>query len=155
MSDTSTRAGLGTLLRRLLADLDGAVQAEYDRRAAAVRPKYYPVVRRLLALEDESIGALAVAAGVSQPAMTQTLREMQGAGLVAVAPGPDRREHRARLTAAGRTLAAELAPLWAAIDAAARQLEAEVGPLAQILAAAGDALRRESFSARIDRELSR
>lgn len=151
----SASPGLGTRLRRLLADLDGAVQAEYDRRGAAFRPKYHPVVRRLLARPAESTGALAASAGVSQPAMTQTLREMTSAGLVAVAPGPDRREHLARLTPAGRTLAAELAPLWAAIEAAARQLEDEAGPLGQVLDAATEALRRQPFSARIDREFNR
>ena len=83
----SASPGLGTRLRCLLADLDGAVQAEYDRRGAAFRPKYHPVVRRLLARPAESTGALAASAGVSQPAMTQTLREMTRAGLVAVAPG--------------------------------------------------------------------
>jgi DNA-binding MarR family transcriptional regulator len=87
--------------------------------------------------------------------MTQTLREMARAGLLATTPGPDRREHLARLTPAGHALAAELAPLWAAIDAAARELEAEAGALGQVLDAAAEALRRQPFSARIDRELNR
>ena len=155
MNDVSLSLGLGTRLRRLLAELDGAVQAEYDRRGAAFRPKYHPVVRRLLVAEAESTGVLAAAAGVSQPAMTQTLRDMARAGLLAVTPGLDRREHLARLTTAGRALAAELGPLWTAIEAAARQLETEAGPLGQVLDAAAEALRRQPFSTRIDRELTR
>lgn len=155
MESSETILGLGARLRRLLAALDGAVQAEYDRRAVAFRPRFHPVVRHLMAHGPSSVGALALEAGVSQPALTQTLNEMRRAGLVLDAEGEDRREKRVSLTAAGLALAAELAPLWAAIAAAAHDLEAEAGPLGQVLDAAAAALQREPFSARIAKELSR
>jgi DNA-binding MarR family transcriptional regulator len=155
MSDLTSPLGLGARLRRLLAALDGAVQAEYDRRAVPFRPRYYPVVRQLLASGPASVGALSAGAGVTQPAVTQTLNEMRRAGLVTLGEGADRRERRVSLTDAGRALAADLAPLWSAVEAAARDLEAEAGPLGQVLDAAAAALQREPFGARIAKALPR
>lgn len=153
MSTPAPALGLGSRLRQLLAALDGAVQAEYDRCGAAFRPRFYPVVRQLLAAGASSVGALAAGAGVSQPAITQTLNEMRRAGLVAVGPGDTRREKLVRLTPEGEALAARLQPLWAAVEAAAARLEAEIGPLGEILGAASQALEREPFAVRIAREL--
>lgn len=155
MSTPSPSLGLGSRLRQLLAALDGAVQAEYDRRGVPFRPRFYPVVQQLLAGGALSVGALATGAGVSQPAITQTLNEMRRDGLVAAGPGDTRREKLVRLTPKGEALAADLQPLWAAIEVAAARLEAEIGPLSEILQTAGKALEREPFGARIARELLR
>jgi len=154
-ADVAVSLGLGARLRLVLGALDGAVQAEYDRRGAPFRPRFHPVVRQLMAAGPASIGALAVGAGVSQPAITQTLNEMRREGLVAVGAGADRREKLVRLTPQGAALALELQPLWTAIDAAARDLETEAGPLGQVLHAAAEALRREPFGDRIAKELAR
>lgn len=155
MQDEIPALGLGARLRRLLAALDGAVQAEYDRLSVPFRPRFHPVVRQLMAAGPASVGALAAGAGVSQPAVTQTLNEMRREGLVALAEGADRREKLVSLTPAGEALAADLGPLWSAIEAAARNLEADAGPLGQVLDAAAMALQHEPFGARIARELSR
>ena len=155
MSPPDVSLGLGSRLRLLLAALDGAVQGEYDRRGAAFRPRFHPVVRQLMATGPTGIGALAAGAGVSQPALTQTVNEMRREGLVDVSVGDDRREKLVRLTPEGLALAEALQPLWTAIEAAARRLEDEAGPLGQILQAAADALRREPFGDRIAKELAR
>lgn len=155
MESFSIPLGLGARLRQVLAALDGAVQAEYDRRGAPFRPRFHPVVRQLTGGGPASIGALAAGAGVSQPAITQTVNEMRREGLITVSAGDDRRERLVRLTARGRAVADDLQPVWSAIDAAARELEAEAGPLGQILDAAAAALRREPFGDRITKELSR
>lgn len=155
MTSAPIALGLGARLRQLLAALDGAVQAEYDRRCVAFRPRFHPVVRQLMTVGPASIGALAAGAGVSQPAITQTLNEMRREGLVAMSAGDDRREKLVRLTSEGQALAQDLRPLWAAIEAAARRLEDDAGPLGQVLEAATEALRREPFGDRIAKELSR
>lgn len=154
MTSSPATLGLGARLRQLLAALDGAVQAEYDRRGAPFRPRFHPVVRQLMAGGPASIGALATGAGVSQPAITQTLNEMRREGLVAMTVGDDRREKLAHLTSQGEALAEDLRPLWAAIEAAARRLEDDAGPLSQVVEAATEALRRESFGDRIAKELT-
>lgn len=147
--------GLGTRLRRLIAALDAGVQAAYDGSGIRFKPRYYPIVRILLTKEEESVGALAAALGVTQPAVTQTVSEMGKAGLVAIASGADRRERLVHLTSAGRALVGELAPIWRATDAAARRLDEEVGGgFGEMLDRMLDRLAAEPFDARIAGELA-
>lgn len=146
--------GLGTLLRHLLARLDGDVQAIYDELGIPFRPRFFPVARELQRRGPTSVGTLARAVGLTQPAITQTLEEMRKAELVAQLPGRDRRERLAELTERGREVTNSLAEVWAAVDAAAADLDAELPiPLALVVCKAHAALEREPFGDRIKRKM--
>src|SRR5688572_18478370 len=109
---TNLTAGLGTRLRRLLAMVDGDVQLVYDEIGLPFRPRFYPVAALLLDDGPTAVGEIARAAGVSQPAATQTIGEMRRLGLVRMAAGADRRSRRVELTAEGRRVATRLVPVW-------------------------------------------
>lgn len=146
--------GLGTQLRRLLALLDGDVQQLYDEGGHSFRPKYFPVMAALLQKDGQDVLALAAAAQVTQPAMTQTLQAMEQAGLVALTPGEDRRQKLVTLTSAGRATAEELTPFWSAVRRAASSLERELSAsLAGVVEEALAALERKSFKSRIKEEM--
>lgn len=143
--------GLGTQLRHLLDLLDGAVAGAYAGEGLAYRPRYTPIVRALIASEPRTITQIAEAAGITQPAATQTVSLMIRDGLVSSAPGAtDARQRVIRLTAAGRALLPRLQACWRATAAAAASLDAELAfPLSQVLADAITALERKSFGERL------
>jgi MarR family transcriptional regulator, organic hydroperoxide resistance regulator len=155
MNHSSAPPGFGTLLRRLLAELDGDVQAHYDRLGLPFRPRFYPIFRHLLAQESATIGEIAAAIHATQPAATQTVNELKGLGLVAADTGTDRRERSVRLSREGLRLAKELAPLWQAIEQAAAGLDEELpAGLRETLESALSSLEQQPFRDRIDAALS-
>jgi DNA-binding MarR family transcriptional regulator len=143
--------GLGTRVRHLLDLLDGAVAEAYAREGLNWRPRYTPVMRALLAAEPRTVGEIADAAGITQPAATQTVSLMIRDGLVSSAAGAtDARRRMIRLTPAGRAIVPRLQACWGATAAAAAGLDAELAhPLAQALAEAIAALERKSFAERL------
>jgi len=146
--------GLGSKLRKLLAMLDGDVQAIYDELGVVFRPRFYPIVQSLGRADSCSIGELAECTGVSQPAATQSVNEMKRLGLVASAKSADRRQRPVQLTPAGKDLAEALKPVWNAADRAAAALEAELPfGLRQPLDDALAALDARRFSTRIRDQL--
>ena len=150
----SPPVGLGTLLRHLLSKLDGDVQSLYDELEIAFRPRFYPVVQQLLRERSATVGALSSNAGVSQPAMTQTIGEMKRLGLVTSARAADPRQRLVRLTGEGKRVVARLQPIWTATAKAAAELDEELpAPLPEVVAAALDALDRAAFKDRIRRKL--
>jgi MarR family transcriptional regulator, organic hydroperoxide resistance regulator len=145
--------GLGTRLRRLIAFLDGDVQALYDELGVGFRPRFYPIVR-LLMVGPATVGELAAGTEVSQPAATQTLQEMRKAGLVQISRGADARSRRVELTAEGRQLAKVLGPVWAAIGRAADRLDQELAHgLSATIDEALEALAETSFRTRIGKAM--
>jgi MarR family transcriptional regulator, organic hydroperoxide resistance regulator len=147
--------GLGTRLRCLLSLLDGDVQTTYDALAQPFRSRFYPVTILLRESGPLSVNEIARLTGVTQPAVTQTVREMCKRGLLETSSGADRRARQVGLTEAGRRLAEELGSVWAAIARAAEALESELAsPLGPLLDQAIAALRHEPFAARIQRQLS-
>lgn len=137
--------GLGTLLRSLLAALDGEVQQLYEAMGTTFRPRFFPVVQQLRAHGGGTVGALAKHVGVSQPAMTQTLAEMRARGLVA-----GERAREITLTSEGEALCARLEPVWCAVGAAAAELDRELPtPLRKTLVAALLRLEERPFGERI------
>ena len=142
--------GIGTQLRHLLELLDGAVTEAYANESLRYRPRYTPVMRALIASEPRAISQIAEAAGISQPAATQTVSLMIRDGLVSSAPGRDARQRMIRLTPAGRDLLPNLQRCWRATAAAAAGLDAELcSPLSHVLADAITALERKSFGDRL------
>jgi DNA-binding MarR family transcriptional regulator len=155
MKDRVDRAGLGTRLRHLVELLDGDVERRYRALGVAYRPRYTAVVKVLDREVDASIRDVADAAGITHSAASQTVRQMQVAGLVEASGSDDARERRVRLTAKARRLLPALRAQWAATNAAAEALERELArPLSATLDAAIEALERRSFYARIGDQLA-
>ena len=142
--------GLGTQLRHLIDLLDGDVAQHYKDAGLDYRPRYTPIVRALMALGTASIGQIADAAGITQPAATQTVNLMKKDGLVAVVAGTDGRQRLVTLSAQGKAMLPALEACWAATKAAADSLDAQLtAPLSRILNEALVALDGQSFHSRI------
>lgn len=145
--------GLGTLLRAVLAQLEPAVEQAYSAADPRMRSRYYPILRHLLIHEEASVGQIATAVGVSQPAITQTIRQMADDSLLDVRPGADRRARNVRLSAAGMDMVGRLRPVWRAVSAAADGLEQDSDqPIFATLEGVLDALSRQDFASRIAQE---
>lgn len=147
----SMKPTLGTQLRHLIELLDGAVEAAYAENGLDYRPRYTPVMRALMAFETCTIGQIAEAAGITQPAATQTVGRMIKEGLVTAEAGAqDGRRKMVRLTAQGQAMLPQLQRCWQATAEAARSLEAELpSSLSETLASASAALAGKSFGERI------
>lgn len=145
------KPGLGTQLRHLIDLLDGAVGAAYEEAGLDYRPRYTPVMRALMRDSPRTIGQIAEAAGITQPAATQTIALMLKAGLIASEPGAlDGRQKMIRLSEQGQALLPQLQKCWQATAAAAGSLDADLPyPLSDALANAIAALQQKSFGERI------
>jgi len=150
----AVKLGLGTQLRALMTKLDGDVQTIYDEAGLPFRPRFFPIVQHLLGHGPATVTALARAIGVSQPAATQTLREMAKLGLVDGQAGADARERLIGLSDRGAELADQLTPIWNAVREAAEELDRQLPhPLSQTVQSALAALDNEPFRERIRRRL--
>ncbi|MBB3220785.1 MarR family winged helix-turn-helix transcriptional regulator [Pseudoduganella umbonata] len=145
------KQGLGTQLRHLIELLDGAVAASYAEAGIDYRPRYTPVMRALAEGTPRTVGQIAAAAGITQPAATQTVALMLKEDLVATTAAPaDARQKLVHLSERGRALLPRLQQCWAATSAAAASLDADLPyPLSTTLAQAIAALEQQSFGARI------
>lgn len=145
------KATHGTQLRHLIELMDGAVGAAYEEAGLDYRPRYTPVMRALMAHEPASIGFIAEAAGITQPAATQTVAVMIKDGLVSAEAGAtDGRQKLIRFTEKGRAMIPQLQQCWQATRMAADSLEADLPyPLGEVLASAIDALAAKPFGDRI------
>lgn len=145
------KQGLGTQLRHLIELLDGAVAAAYAEEGIDYRPRYTPVMRALADGQACTVGQIAAAAGITQPAATQTVALMQKHGLVVTTPAPtDARQKIVRLSEGGQALLPRLTRCWQATSAAAASLDADLPhPLSDTLAQAIAALEQRPFGARI------
>lgn len=140
---------LGTQLRHLIELLDGAVQDAYVQAGVETRPRYTPIFRALAAREPSTIGQIAEAAGITQPAATQTVALMSKDGLVSVKPAPDdARQRLIRLTKKGRALYPKMQACWAATNLAADSLDQDAA-LSVAIASAIAALEIKPFAQRI------
>ncbi|WP_338766738.1 MarR family transcriptional regulator [Massilia sp. METH4] len=138
-------------MRHLIELLDGAVAASYVEAGIDYRPRYTPVMRALAEGTPRTVGQIAEAAGITQPAATQTVALMLKEDLVATMPAPgDARQKLVRLSERGRDLLPHLQRCWAATSAAAASLDADLPyPLSATLAHAIEALQCQPFGARI------
>ncbi len=141
---------LGTSLRHLIELLDGAVEEAYRDAQLDYRPRYTPVLRALIAIEPASIKDLAVHAGLTHSAASQTVAKMLRVGLVEVERGTDMRQQVVSLTTRAKNMIPILEQVWEVVNEAARDLDAElVYPLSQVVEDAILALERRPFGDRI------
>lgn len=147
---------LGTRLRHLLDQLDGAVGQIYaDLGLPGFRPRFTPIIRVLAAEGPSSIRDLAHAIGVTHSAASQTVAQMVKEDLVVRQLGEDARQRIIRLTPKAERLLPVLESEWDATTAAATALEAELAfPLSRLVDETLAALGRRSMHRRISDVLS-
>jgi DNA-binding MarR family transcriptional regulator len=150
-SRSDTLAGLGTLLRHVLDEMDGDIATVLgDLGTPGYRPRFSPVVRALVALGPVPIRDLAQAIGVTHSAASQTVAQMRSRGFVVIKPGEDARLRVVHLTAKARALLPKIEAEWAATASATAELDAELPfPLAELVPAIAAALARRPFRQRI------
>lgn len=148
---------LGTRLRHLLDQLDGAVGQIYaDLGLPGFRPRFTPIIRVLGAEGPSSIRDLAHAIGVTHSAASQTVAQMVKEDLVVRLPGEDARQRIIRLTPKAERLLPVLESEWDATRTAAAALEAELAfPLSRLVDETLAALDRRSMHRRISDVLVR
>ena len=149
-NDSPPSVGLGTLLRALVAQLEPQVETAYQNEVPEMRSRYFPVMRELLIREEVGVSELSALIHVSQPAMSQTIAEMEKAGFVTRHEAVDRRARRVSLSPYGIAAAERLRPVWDSVERAVDTLESEVGvPLREALADLIGALAAKDFQTRI------
>lgn len=121
---THDARSFGTALRRLIDQLDGAVEQAYRDDGLDFRPRFTPIVRALVADGPQTIRALSATLGVSHSAVSQTITQMAARELVTVATGRDARQRIVTLSDAGTALLPRLRRHWAATTAATAALDA-------------------------------
>jgi len=147
--------GLGTMIRRLLAELDGGTQQIYDQIGASFRPRYFPIAQHLMKHNATAVSRLSQELSMTQPAISQTLKEMERDRLVMFESGGDRRIRLARLTDHGRSTCRELERVWAASAQSADELGREIGvDLPDLLGRLIAALETRPFAIRIEEKLA-
>lgn len=148
---TENRRTLGTLLRHLIELLDGDVQATYAALGLDYRPRFTPIVRALMDGPPRTIREIAIEAGITHSAASQTVAEMVRLGLVTSEKSPrDGRERLVTLTAKTEAMLPKLRRCWSATNAAARALGKELGlDLEAEVARAIEALDGRSFRRRL------
>lgn len=141
---------LGTLLRHLAEILDTAVEQTYIDSGLDYRPRFTPVFRTLLDLGPSPIRELAVQAGITHSAASQTVAEMAKRGWVQMSKGSDGRQQIVALTRQSEEATPLLRRHWAATNTAADSFDRELSSsLANLLQEAIDALVKTSFAERI------
>lgn len=143
-------ATLGTLLRRLVEELDGAVERSYADAGLDYRPRYTPIVRALIRHGPATIRALSSHACVTHSAAGQTVNQMADRGLVTLTAGEDARERIVALTPVAESIIPRLERIWANTEAAARTLDEDLGlSLPDVLARTLDLLEERPFVERL------
>jgi ribosomal protein S18 acetylase RimI-like enzyme/DNA-binding HxlR family transcriptional regulator len=142
--------GLASRLRRvtqiMLEDGDRA----YAAAGLNFRTRLFPIVYGLHRDGPMTVRELTAFSGFSQPATSQTLKQLVEAGHVSISRGKDARERLVTLTPAGETLVASLQPFWRRARAAQERLLAETQPnFLEALASLEAALERRPLFERL------
>lgn len=123
---------LGSRLKRLADHMQADASLLAKSTGTQVPPGLYPVLALIEESNGRTVGDLARAIRVSQPAMTKNISKLVEEGLVATRPGEaDRRQSVAILTDAGRHAVEQgRKVIWPLLDTVVRELvEGLSGPL--------------------------
>jgi len=147
----SIKPGLGQLLRHMKDLVDGEADAFYAADGVDYRPRYTPIMRALAA-DSHTVGELSEITGLSQGAVSQTIKLMERDGLISLAAGRDARRTVVSLSRRGLDLLDYLQDHWTSTFAVIEELEREIGvPLRRVLADAIERLEEVGFGERLRR----
>ncbi|HTV51053.1 MAG TPA: bifunctional helix-turn-helix transcriptional regulator/GNAT family N-acetyltransferase [Steroidobacteraceae bacterium] len=142
---------LGSRLKRLAERMQGDVAQVPERAALAVQPGHYPLLATLDRYGPLTVGELAEAMQISQPAVTRTLSRLTAIGLVQARRGQrDQRHKSISLSAAGRSaLLRSKLLVWPQVEGAViDMLDGMAAPLLEQIAAIESRLAQRSLSRR-------
>ena len=128
---------LGSRLKRLAEQMQGDVMLVAQRAGISIQPGQYPLLATLDEHGSQTIGELAQAMRMSQPAITKNADRLVEAGLIEVSRSDaDRRQKLVVLSAAGRrTLELSKRAVWPLVEAAVKEITDDLsGPLLEQLA---------------------
>ncbi|WP_445356692.1 MarR family winged helix-turn-helix transcriptional regulator [Microbulbifer sp. ANSA002] len=149
--NTMKYSQLGTRLRHLIELLDGDVADSY--RTCGIKnykPRYTPVMRALIHKSPVTINEIAASAAITQPAVSQTIRDMVQQGLLEILTGEDARQRKVRLSRKGQRLLPKLEVHWQATVEAERSLNRQLStPLTALVEEAITALQEHPYLDRI------
>lgn len=142
-------AFLGSRLKRLAERLQAGASVTVAEAGLPLQSAHMPVIAALRG-GNMTVGQLAEAIGISQPAVTRSVTQLAALGMLESARSTDQRQRRVRLTAAGRAAATRAATdLWPRIGMAAEALLAGLpAPFLQQVAAIERALDQGSIAQR-------
>lgn len=146
---------LGTRMKRLGERLQADTQQIIENSGMAVLASQFPYLAAIDRLGPLTIGDLAEAMGVTQPAVTRTVLQLDAAGLTLSEPSPgDQRRKIVRLSDDGRTLVDTASrSVWPQVEAAVRDLCRDLdGPLLSQLAAVEDGLAKRPLAKRLQQQ---
>jgi len=142
---------LGSRLKRLAERMQGDVAQVPERAELQIQPGHYPLLATLDRYGPLTVGELAQAMQISQPAVTRTLSRLVVIGLVeARRQQRDQRHKTVSLTAAGRAaLLRSKLLVWPQVEAAVRDMLAGLAePLLEQIAAIESRLKERPLSGR-------
>ncbi len=115
---------LGSRLKRLAEQMQGDVVLVAHQSGVPIHPGQYPLLATLDQDGAKTIGELAQAMQMSQPAITKNAGKLEKAGLVAIARGGrDKRQSSVSLTPTGRGLLDRSKRMvWPLVEAAVREV---------------------------------
>lgn len=143
-------AAIGARLRRLSERIDRDSTRIYTALGIRFEQRWYGVLNQLVLNGPMAVGEIAAALRITHVSVSQSSRSLEGAGLVrSTTDVADARRRRLVLTAKGRALAADLAPLWQAFHEAAAELNADAGNVVRLLDRLDDALDARSLFERV------
>ena len=144
-------------LFQVLGELDDGIAAAYaELGIEGVRPRFSMALMFLDSEGPMTIRRLADECGVTHSAMSQSVTQMRGAGLVRSEPGADARSRLVHLTPAGRDVVPALRAEWDATEAALAELEDELPyPPSRVAQDLREAMDRRPFAERLLGHLGR
>jgi len=144
---------LGTRLKRIGERLQAHTQRILEAHELSIPAGQFPFLAALDRLGALTIGALAEAVGVTQPAATRAAAQLAEAGLVAITQASDDQRRRSvELTTEGKRLVATgKRAAWPLIERAVKDLCRELeGPLLSQLAGLEDGLLERPLERRVE-----
>lgn len=142
---------LGSRLKRLAEQMQADVLLVAHRAGLPIQPGQYPVLAILDEQGPTTIGELASAMRLSQPAITKHAARLERAGLVAIVRGEkDRRQSTVSLSTIGReAIALSKKTVWPLVEEAVKEVVEDLsGPFLAQIAAIEERLATRSLSAR-------
>lgn len=144
--------GFGSRLRRLNQEMFAEVDRAYVAAGLKFRTRLFPIVYSLHLHGKLTVRDLTALSGFSQPATSQTLKQLKEAGQVSISSSKDARESLVSLTPEGRALVKSLQPFWSRAREALDLLISETHPnFLEALESLEAALARESLFDRIQK----
>lgn len=120
--------GLASRLRRVSQAMLGDGDNAYAAEGIDFRTRLFPVIYPLHRDGELTVGELTAISGFTQPAISQTVRQLAKEGYVEISAGRDARERKVALTQKGNALVDSLLPFWTRVRHVMQDLLAEVQP---------------------------